>query len=86
MNASPEAVSFDPVRLLAGLARRAPGAGPAWHADLRERSAARFEEIGLPGPKVEHWRETSLAPLVEPVWATFVPATRGEGGAWDDLG
>jgi Fe-S cluster assembly protein SufD len=49
----------------------APAGEPAWLADARRAALARFEALGLPGPKHEDWRFTSLAalgatPLVRP--------------------
>jgi Fe-S cluster assembly protein SufD len=40
-----------------------PGAGADWLADLRDDGATAFGARGLPTPKVEDWRYTSLAPL-----------------------
>ncbi len=36
---------------------------PGWLADARRAALARFEALGLPGPKHEDWRFTSLAGL-----------------------
>ena len=41
------------------------GSAPAWLARLREESAARFRETGLPTTRLEGWRRTSLAPMAE---------------------
>ena len=47
---------------LVELFRRAPRE-PAWLAEARADALARFRQRGLPGPKDEDWRFTSLAPL-----------------------
>jgi Fe-S cluster assembly protein SufD len=36
---------------------------PAWLAEARRAALARFQALGLPGPKAEDWRFTSLAAL-----------------------
>jgi Fe-S cluster assembly protein SufD len=47
---------------LVDLFRRNPR-DPAWLADARGAALGRFRELGLPGPKDEDWRFTSLAAL-----------------------
>jgi Fe-S cluster assembly protein SufD len=43
-----------------------PGAGaPAWLDQARRTAMARFAERGLPTPRDERWRYTSLAPLLD---------------------
>jgi Fe-S cluster assembly protein SufD len=46
-------------------------AAPTWLALLRAREMARFEELGLPSPRNEDWRHTSVAPIAR---ASFGPA------------
>jgi Fe-S cluster assembly protein SufD len=42
----------------------APAAGePAWLAEARQAALGRFQALGLPGPRHEDWRFTSLAAL-----------------------
>ncbi|MGE5270719.1 MAG: hypothetical protein ACM3JG_13715, partial [Thiohalocapsa sp.] len=43
----------------------APAAEPAWLAELRRRSLARFAELGFPSRKSERWRYLDLQPLAE---------------------
>jgi len=38
---------------------------PAWLTRLREQHRARFEELGFPTTRLEEWKATSLAPIVE---------------------
>jgi len=38
---------------------------PPWLRDLRERSIARFGDLGFPTTKQEEWRFTNVAPIVE---------------------
>ncbi len=45
--------------------------GPHWVRELRRRGRARFEALGLPGPGLEEWRGTSVAPIAG---TEFVPA------------
>lgn len=40
-------------------------ADPAWMAELRERAAARFEELDLPTTRQEDWKYTNIAPLLK---------------------
>jgi Fe-S cluster assembly protein SufD len=40
-----------------------PGAGMGWLRDLREWGLARFEELGFPGPRDEHWKYTRTAAI-----------------------
>jgi Fe-S cluster assembly protein SufD len=59
-----------------GLSRsfaQTPG-DPAWLADARRAALGRFEALGLPGPKHEDWRFTSLAALAA------VPLVRAPAG------
>ena len=44
--------------------------GPPWLAQLRAEGLARFGEVGLPTPRLEDWKYTSLAPLAQ---VPFVP-------------
>jgi len=48
-----------------------PGAGLDWLASLRETGIARFAERGLPSPRLEAWKYTSLGPLGK---VDFAPA------------
>lgn len=41
------------------------GAAPSWLRGLRAGGIARFAELGFPTTKLEEWRFTSVAPLVE---------------------
>ncbi len=41
------------------------GHAPAWLRDLRERSIARFDELGFPTTKHEEWRFTNVAPIAQ---------------------
>jgi Fe-S cluster assembly protein SufD len=45
------------------------GTAPAWLRDLRAGGIARFAELGFPTTKLEEWRFTSVAPLVETPFA-----------------
>jgi Fe-S cluster assembly protein SufD len=49
---------------------RTSGLGPAWLEPLRERSAARFAELGVPTPRDEAYRFTSLKPFEGVVYAS----------------
>jgi len=42
-----------------------PGSGPAWLVARRRVAMARVAERGLPGPRDEDWKYTSLTPLLE---------------------
>src|SRR4051794_9639987 len=42
---------------------RRAGAAPAALAQLRAQGAADFDRLGLPTPRAERWKYTSLAPL-----------------------
>jgi len=46
---------------------------PPWLADLRERAARRFAEIGFPTVKEEAWRFTNVAPLLETAFSPAKP-------------
>ena len=48
-------------------------AGPDWVRALRESALRRFDTLGLPGPRDEKWRTTSVAPIAE---TEFAPAPR----------
>ncbi|MDP6709271.1 MAG: Fe-S cluster assembly protein SufD [Alphaproteobacteria bacterium] len=45
-----------------------PGAGRPWLEALREGAIAGFAELGLPGPKDEDWRHTSLNAFAGTDW------------------
>ncbi len=84
---SAAAIPADAVGLLAGLVRKLEADGPDWHAERREQAAACFERLGLPGPKVEHWRETGVSALAAEAWTEVVETGEDEGGTgWGDLG
>lgn len=53
-------------------ARDLPGHELPWLASLREQGMKRFDELGIPTPKVEVWKYTNLRSLERTV---FVPAT-----------
>ena len=40
------------------------GATMPWLDELRKAGMARFDLVGFPSPKDEHWRHTQLAPIV----------------------
>jgi len=42
-----------------------PGTGPRWLRELRERSLARFNELGLPTTRHEEWKYTSLRAIAD---------------------
>lgn len=69
-----------------------PGAAAPWFAELRQRGFARFAAAGLPGPKSEEWRYTTLNALrntdfalaprsVNGIRAAGLPATVAAGQA-----
>ena len=47
-----------------------PGAALPWLAERREAGIGRFAELGLPTPRVESWKYTSLRPLEKLAFAT----------------
>ncbi|MFQ6017640.1 MAG: Fe-S cluster assembly protein SufD [Kiloniellaceae bacterium] len=51
-----------------------PGMGLSWVRDLREAGIERFAAHGLPSPRLEAWKYTSLRPLAK---LDFVPAPSG---------
>jgi Fe-S cluster assembly protein SufD len=61
-------------RFLAQAAARAREAAPGWLAALRQGGAAAFADAGLPGPELEEWRYTNVAPLAR---LGFEPAAPG---------
>ena len=54
-----------------------PAAGLGWLGALRGRALAGFTATGLPTPRSEEWKYTSLAPLAR---LPFVPATAAKNG------
>lgn len=46
-----------------------PGAGEAGLNDLRRAALKRFAAVGIPGPKVEEWKYTSLGFLTHETFA-----------------
>lgn len=51
---------------------------PKWLAETREEALASFERLGFPTSKLEQWRFTSVAPLLE---QTFTLGADGAGSA-----
>jgi Fe-S cluster assembly protein SufD len=51
-----------------------PAVGPAFWREARERAAARYRAVGLPTPRQEEWRFTSLSPLAPIALAPSRPA------------
>ncbi len=56
--------------------RTLPGAGLDWLTARREAGIARFQETGLPTPKLESWKYTRLRPLDD---TRYLPVQAGEG-------
>lgn len=54
------------------------GSDVSWMDSLRRRGIEKFENIGLPGPKVESWKYTRLRPLED---TSFRPAAAADGAA-----
>jgi Fe-S cluster assembly protein SufD len=46
------------------------GAAPAWLKELRAGGIARFAELGFPTTNLEEWRFTSVAPIVQTLFAS----------------
>lgn len=73
--------------LLARLRDRVPDTGPDWLARLRQRAVLALEASGLPTPKHEAWRFTSLHGVVDRVFVAEPGAAReadAEHVAWLD--
>lgn len=51
-----------------------PGAGVDWIDAMRGDSARRFQELGLPSPRDEDWKYTSIKPILK---KPFTPAVGG---------
>ena len=45
-------------------AREKAASGPNWLRAMRRAGRTRFEELGLPTPRQEEWRNTNVAPIV----------------------
>lgn len=56
--------------------------GLPWLDELRNASIARFHHVGFPGPKVEAWRHTNLAPITR---QKFIPARPEFDGAVEPM-
>ena len=69
------APAFDPARehYLGGMRRLDELPAPAWLKKLRAAGAAQFAQTPYPNTKMEEWRETNLAPLIE---TPYYPLTR----------
>lgn len=70
--------SLDATKTLPAPEARRGAHEPDWLGERRRAAAERFNELGLPGPKVESWRQTNLRPLRE---TTFAAPASGPGGA-----
>ena len=46
------------------LERQLSDHGPSWLRELRLSGRQRFEQLGLPTPRLEEWKNTSVAPIV----------------------
>ena len=57
--------------------------GPPWLRDLRRKAIARFAERGLPTPRDEEWKYTSIAPIAAVQFD--LEAAGGAEGADDGL-
>jgi len=74
--------------LTAADARRIPGHHP-WLDVLRRTAAARFEKVGLPGPRDEQWRFTNLSSVTKKPFKLARPdesAVAGEFSFGDAVG
>ena len=69
------------VRAFRALEARGSLGGPPWLCDLRRKAIARFAERGLPTPRDEEWKYTSIAPIVA---THFDLEADGERDAVDD--
>lgn len=58
--------------------------GPgAWLKTIRETALANFEQMGLPGPRHEYWRHTSVKPLASQTFALATADNTPEVAAED---
>jgi Fe-S cluster assembly protein SufD len=80
-SAAPIAAPWDYVGRFDETRRTLPGAAAPWLAALRERAYAHIAAHGLPGPKNEDWRYTSLNALLK---ADFALAARTLNGIHAD--
>jgi Fe-S cluster assembly protein SufD len=55
--------------------KKLDGTDTDWLETLRAEALARFESRGLPGPKEEEWRETSVAAIANGAFALATPPT-----------
>ena len=56
---------------------RLPGAGVSWVAQRRQAAMNRFVELGLPAPRDEEWKYTSLKPIEKRAFALPEPGDHG---------
>jgi Fe-S cluster assembly protein SufD len=56
-------------------------AEPAWLREFRERSFARFQEMGFPSVDEEEWKYTNVAAIAK---ADFAPVVRVNGSSFTD--
>src|SRR5688500_17845558 len=65
--AEPKSIHLTNFAELEERAAAAPGAGaaarPAWLDGMRRGAIARFEQVGFPSQRDEHWRHTNFAPI-----------------------
>ena len=50
---------------------------PDWLVELRRAAFDRFVELGLPGPRHEDWRSTSIKPITDTSYQLAGPGARG---------
>ena len=55
--------ALDPQTLLAHLDAARVETGPDWLRAIRKNGKARFESLGLPGPREEAWRNTNVSAI-----------------------
>lgn len=56
-----------------------PGSDLVWLNEVRTSAMSRFEETGLPGPKVEEWKYTNLSQLNSDLYGTMDYTTNHAG-------
>ncbi len=65
-------------RYLADLARVAPNSAPAWLRQMRAEALTQFRGAALPHTRIEEWRQTNIAPIIEtPYESVLEPAPHG---------
>lgn len=67
--------------LYAEAEKRLPGAGVSWVAQRRQAAMNRFAELGLPAPRDEEWKYTSLKPIEKRAFALPEPGDHGVSAA-----